>query len=404
VLHHKRSFFPLELKEQVGDAAELLWLVSGTDPDSVTERQLLRRLGTVLDLAGMGIDEAAAALGALRPDGIVSFVDEHIETAAQLAGRLGLRYHSPEVARAVVDKRVQRDRLAGAGVAGPRYVSITTGASVAYVGHAVGDLDFPVVLKPAEGSASRGIRLVESLAELVALPEVASGRFAGVLEEYMPDDPGRDPRFASYLSVESVVSHGAVSHVAITGRFPLASSFRETGNFIPACVDPSETAAITDLAEQAVKALGIVDSVVHTEIKVTPEGPKIIEVNGRLGGRPPFVLLEVSDVNLFAMACAVAVGTPVRVDDLVDCDGVGFLLLVQPPATARSVASIDGLDALGAVPGVRRVNVMRSPGTSIDASAGTGAKVLTVQGRVADHDALAETVKGIERGLTIRYS
>jgi biotin carboxylase len=381
VLHHKRSFFPLELKEQVGDAAELLWLVSGTDPDSVTERQLLRRLGTVLDLAGMGIDEAAAALGALRPDGIVSFVDEHIETAAQLAGRLGLRYHSPEVARAVVDKRVQRDRLAGAGVAGPRYVSITTGASVAYVGHAVGDLDFPVVLKPAEGSASRGIRLVESLAELVALPEVASGRFAGVLEEYMPDDPGRDPRFASYL-------------------FPLASSFRETGNFIPACVDPSETAAITDLAEQAVKALGIVDSVVHTEIKVTPEGPKIIEVNGRLGGRPPFVLLEVSDVNLFAMACAVAVGTPVRVD----CDGVGFLLLVQPPATARSVASIDGLDALGAVPGVRRVNVMRSPGTSIDASAGTGAKVLTVQGRVADHDALAETVKGIERGLTIRYS
>ena len=75
---------------------------------------------------------------------------------------------------------------------------------------------------------------------------------------------------------------------------------------------------------------------------------------------------------------ACAVGTSVRGDVLVDCPGVGFLELEQSPAAARSVASIEGLDVLGAVPSVRRVSVMRLGGASIEAIEGMGAKVLTV--------------------------
>jgi biotin carboxylase len=404
VLHHPRSFFALELREMVDGVADILWVLSGPDCEGPMDPRLLRRLGTVVDIAGMGPDRAAATLAAHRPDGIISFVDDHIEDAAALAERLGLRYHTPEVARSVVDKRVQRTVLAGAGVAGPEFRVIPSGASEEEIVGLGTELGFPVVLKPARGSGSRGIRLARSPEELLAHTSVVGGSFVGIIEELLADDQKRNPAFASYVSVESVVSGGTVSHAAVTGRFPLASGFRETGNFIPAAVEEHELEALTTMAERAIEALGILDSVVHTEIKLTPDGPRLIEVNGRLGGRPPFVLLEVSTVNLFQVACAVAAGTPVRFEGLIKCDGVGFRLMMQPPESARHVVSIDGLQALGKLPDVRQYHLARASGAAVDASEGTDGMVLTIMGRTSDVDALAGIVESIEDTVEIRYS
>jgi biotin carboxylase len=406
VMHHPRSFFPLDLFEQIRGTADLLWVLSGPERDEATDPRLLRRLGTVVDIAGMGRDQAAEALEAHRPEGIVSFVDDHIEDAAALANRLGLRYHTPEVALSVVDKRVQRTLAADAGIPGPSFRVVSQGMSTEVIGHLAAEVGFPVVLKPAKGSGSRGIEIAGSFEELLSLlsfQESAGGSFVGVIEEFLLDDPGRNPTFASYVSVESVVSHGRMSHVAVTGRFPLASAFRETGNFIPAAEEASTLAAVTTMAGQAIEALGILDSIVHTEIKLTPDGPKLIEVNGRLGGRPPFVLQEVSSVNLFQVACAVAAGHPVCFPRLVECDGVGFWLMFQPPPSARRVASIDGLATVNELSEVKIACVTRSIGAPVDAREGTDSKVLTVRGRTKDLAGLAKTVACIETAVAIRY-
>jgi biotin carboxylase len=406
VMHHPRSFFPLDLYEQVRGAADLIWVLSGQNEDEATDPRLLRRLGTVVDIAGMCVDEAADTLKAHRPEGIVSFVEEHIEDAAALANRLGLRYHTPQVALSVVDKRVQRTLAAEAGIPGPSFRVVSEGTPIEEIGRLAAEVGFPVVIKPARGSGSRGIESVDSYEELVSLlslDESAVGSFVGVIEEFLLDDPDRNPTFASYVSVESVVSHGRVSHVAVTGRFPLASSFRETGNFIPAAEDTSTLFAVTTMAGHAIEALGIFDSIVHTEIKLTPEGPKLIEVNGRLGGRPPFVLQEVSSVNLFQVACAVAAGRPVCFRRLVECDGVGFWLMFQPPPSARRVTSIDGLSTVNELSEVKSACVTRSVGAAVDAREGTDAKVLTVRGRTKDLAGLAKTVASIETAVSIRY-
>jgi biotin carboxylase len=394
----------MELYEQVGGAAELLWVLSSPERSGLTEPRLLNRLGTVVDIAGMGPDQAAETLGAHAPDGIVSFVDEHIEEAAALAQRLGLPYHTPEVALSVVDKRVQRTLAADAGIPGPDFRVVSPGASKEQVGQLAAEVGFPVILKPSRGSASRGIKQAGSYEELVSLlANGEGGCFDGVVEELLPDDPTRNPTFASYVSVESVVSHGVVSHVAVTGRFPLASAFRETGNFIPAAEDGCTLEVLTTMAGRTIKALGILDSVVHTEIKLTPDGPKLIEVNGRLGGRPPYVLLEVSSVNLFQVACAVAAGVPVRFDGLVECCGVGFRLMLQPPLSARRVVSIDGLESVKELPGVSHVLVSCSIGDTVDTSEGTDSRVLTVQGRTGNIADLPGTLASIESFLKIGY-
>ena len=58
---------------------------------------------------------------------------------------------------------------------------------------------------------------------------------AMLLEEYLPDGPPMPEGFeADYVSVETIVEAGRMTHLAITGRFPVAPPFRETGFFIPA--------------------------------------------------------------------------------------------------------------------------------------------------------------------------
>ena len=379
VLHHARSFFPLELFQQVGDCAELLWVVDADLSGVPATDRILRRLGSVVDIAGLDMDKAAFCLADHEPDGIVSFVDDHLETAAALATRLNLRYHSPEVAGILVDKRRQRAALHQAGVPGPNFWSVAAGVTSTQAADLAQRITYPAVLKPAEGSGSRGIHLVRTPGDLLSL---LAGEAAGgdcIVEEYLYDDSTIDPTFASYLSVESVISAGRVSHVAITGRFPLAEPFRETGNFIPAMLDRRLRQPVLAMVDDAIDALGITTAVIHTEIKLTPDGPKLIEVNGRLGGRPPFVLRSVSNVNLFQIACRVAVGAPVGVDGLAHCSDVGFWLMLQPPLSARCVAMVEGLNELSGRYGVETVSLMRGPGQAVDWREGTDSQVATVR-------------------------
>jgi biotin carboxylase len=403
VLHHPRSFFPLDLFQEVGESAEILWVVDEAVSGDVATCQLLRHLGTVVDITHLDPDRAARCLADHRPDGIVSFVDDHLETAAALAARLSLPYHSPEMAAVLVDKRRQRAALHQAGIPGPDFWPVSAGLTPSQAADLARRITYPCVLKPAEGSGSKGMHLVGSPGELLSLLAGSVASTDCIIEEYLYDDPSLERWFASYLSVESVISAGRVSHVAITGRFPLADPFRETGNFVPGILDPHLHRPVLRMADDAIDCLGITNAVIHTEIKLTSDGPRLIEVNGRMGGRPPFVLHSVLPVNLFQVACQVAVGTPVEIDGMADCRGVGFWLMLQPPTSARRVANVEGLDDLCGSHGVESVRLDQRPGEAVDWRDGTDSHVVTVRGRVADHRALEGAIGSIRRKVRIGY-
>jgi biotin carboxylase len=399
VLHHPNSFFPLDLRAEVGDAAELVWVVDSTMVPEET-LLLLRRIGEVVDTAGARLEATAEALADLGVEGVVSFVDDYIENAAELAALLGLRYHTPEVARTLVNKQRQRAVLAAAGIPGPAFWTAPGDLDEPAAAELAARVAYPAVVKPALGSGSRDICLVRTPSELRAV--LADGPDHGlVIEEYLVDEADHEPWYASYLSVESVVSEGRIGHVALTGRFPLAEPFRESGNFIPALCPAGQVPELLSLVDDTLQALRITDSLTHTEIKLTPDGPRVIEVNGRLGGRPPFVLTSVSDTNLFRIACAVALGVPVHIEGLARCDGVGFWLMLHAPMEARRLDAVVGSDDVAAFDAVSEVRINRCPGESLDWREGTDGKIVTIRGTVGDHDELRETVARIRASVTI---
>lgn len=402
VLAEPAGFSPMLLAEAARGLCRPVWLV-GWAGRPVGPRRVLSRLGDVVDLTGLDDDQAVAAAAAARLDGVVVFNDPPQRLAARIAGALGLPFHDEATAAALSDKGVQRCRLRQGGVPVPRFTTVHP-AEAARRGWAPGgEVGFPAVLKPREGAASRDTYRVDSLEELRAtLGSCRDEPF--ILEEFLDTRPGWDPRSAAMVSVESLVLDGRAHHLALTGRFPLAPPFRETGSFLPAAVpDPEPVLA---MATAAAAALGARHGALHTEIKLTGAGPRIIEVNGRIGGGIPGLLQRVGGPPLVRLAMRAALGLPVEESALALVPGppVAFTAWWPAPEGASALAGVDGLDAVRELAGVDEIRLNRQPGEPVDPREGgiLGA-VVAVDGLVADHAALWELLAGIAGTMRLRY-
>ncbi len=392
--------------EAAADMCSILWLVDGDDPSVRDDRRALEHFGQVVDLGGIPPGLWADAVAPFRPDGIVTFSDERMVDLARLAEDLGLQFHRPEVAQRLTDKAVQRDALRRGGLPVPGSTILEGGLADDEVRSRAGDVRFPAILKPLHGTDSRTTVRVDDAEEVLsALRSLFSAaRPDMVVEEYLADTaPCLGEGFANYLSVESVVSAGCIEHFAVTGRFPLAPPLRETGFFIPADLTPQQRAAAMEVATAALRAIGVETGCVHTEIKFTPDGPRIIEVNGRLGGGVPLMLEMVTGASAPRLAMEVALGRPADITALVATNGIAFRLLFHAPLTARKVLAVDGLERVGRRPGVRSVTLHREPGTEIDWRTGTNDYVYSVIGVADDYDQLRDIAGVAEATVQTRF-
>lgn len=388
VPYGERSVAFLQLVAAAEDLCDLAWLVHSDEPDGGVPPRLLRRFGPVVD--GAGKDEASLAdeVAALGPDGVVAFRDADLVRVAGLAARLGLPFHTPAVARRLADKAEQRRALHAAGLPVPRVWEIPARPDAAFVADVAARTTYPVVVKPRTGSGSRHTFLVHDawelrrvLAWLEATPEPL------VAEEYLRSRPGaeRDP-FADYVSVETLADGTGRHHVAVTGRLRPAPPFRETGFFIPSTLAAAEQEDVQALASAALGALGVEVGCVHTEIKLTPDGPRVLEVNGRMGGGVHEMLQVAAGADLLRACLQVALGEPTGLTGPLDCRRIGYRLFLQPPTSARRVRTVDGLQKVAALPGVDSVSVHLGPGEAVDAREGTRAFVAAVVGCAESHD------------------
>ncbi|MDN3259812.1 ATP-grasp domain-containing protein [Streptomyces sp. CSDS2] len=407
VVYENGSVSPLELAAAAhGHCA----LVLVCDPASASVRSalpLLRETGTVVTYdAGTPLEETAARLRELGVDGITTFSDLTIELTAGLARVLGLEFHSPLTAALLVDKHRQRARLAEAGLPAPRHGALRAGAGEERVREAVTAVGVPAVVKPRRGAGSRNTVLVGTVEEGVRA--VTGLHRAGepelVLEEYLVGDPSVAGRhWGDYVSVESVVNAGQVTHIGVTGKPPLLEPFRETGAFFPADLPGPVRAEVLEATADALRALGVSGGITHTEFKLTADGPRLIEVNGRLGGFVNDVVGRATGFSLLRTALDCALGILPGPLTVPSPQRVAYQRFLAPPMGARAVSSVSGIKEARALPGVRRVELAKSAGQPVDWRQGTQAFVGIVYGDAPDHAALAERLTLLDTVLCVAY-
>jgi glutathione synthase/RimK-type ligase-like ATP-grasp enzyme len=400
VMYEAGAFSPFEIKEAAHGLCELVWVIGWSSPLDRGLARLLPRLGTVLDVAGLDQDEIVARLREAGVDGIVVFSDVGQQPAAEIAAALGLPFHSPRTALLLRDKFEQRLALRAGGLPVPAVLSVCPRS----VGcrEAAEDLEmtWPAVLKPRRGSGGRETFLVSGPEELVSVLDDASEQEEFILEEYLPD---RDDRIggqvAAMVSVELIVVDGVAHHIAVSGRFPIVPPLRENGGFLPSHLDAEESAEVIDVAKRAATALEVVRGVLHIEIKQTPAGPRIIEVNGRVGGVVPTLLAGVGGPPLLSWALRLALGLDIPAfTPIVSGPRVAFYYAWLPPVGEYVVREVECFDAVRAIPQVDRAWLNREPGDRVSSrEGGMFGHLAAAYGAVESHEDLWPLADELQR-------
>ena len=394
IFYDEASAPVFELVAAARDLCRILWLVGWSRHQP--GRRMLSRFGEVMDFDGKSSTEIVDQVVASAPDGVIVFSDSPLLLAAEAACRLGLAFHSPTTARLLVDKLAQRQALREAGLPVPVFEPV--GPSTPDV-----QVPFPAVLKPRSGEGSRDVFLVETFDELSAALSRCSPKQEFMLEELLLDRSAPGSPSADIVSVESIVDGADIQHVMVTGRLPFAPPFRETGSFLPSNLTSSDWDAVTALAGEAAKALAITTGVLHTEIKLTPQGPRLIEVNGRLGGEITSLLSRAGGPSLTHWAMKLALGLDIGRFPHISTSRVAFFRLIVAPVSATKISSIDGVAELSDLAGINSVEMRLQPGDNVDAQMGFMGYVLKLDGVVDSHAQLFSLMDTIESTLTLKW-
>jgi predicted ATP-grasp superfamily ATP-dependent carboligase len=371
----------------------------------------LREIATVCDITGLGGADLVDLVERLDLDGITTFSESRLNVTANLAQRRGLPYLSVAAARALTDKYVQRRILAEAGVQATRCRVVH---DVADLGAALAEVGLPAILKPRSGAASAYTCRVDTAAEAAArlgdflerLPAASVSAPAQrdfVVEEMLMGDPTvAGAGWGDYVSVESVTSHGVVRHVEITGKFPLADPLRETGYVVPCTLADPVREQVLALTEASILALKVQHGTTHIEVKLTPHGPRIIEVNGRLGGYVADIVSRARGIDLVRATLAVALGRAAEVPPAT-YRRYAFQYFITPPMSAAMLRRLDGVAELSAHRGIQLVETFKRVGERLDWRNGTLTYLGIVHGSAHDHEGVLDLVDLVDRTLQIEY-
>ncbi len=205
--------------------------------------------------------------------------DMPMQSVAVVSHEMGLVGISEETALKATNKAFMRDALKEAGVPVPLYFRVKGKDEFKTAVESIQNAGYKCIVKPADNSGSRGVDLLRDDTDLDAAYDYTIRYSRGgeiVVEEYMEGPE---------VSVETLAVDGDVHVIQITDKLTTgAPCFVEMGHSQPSQLSEDTKRKISEVAIAANKAIGIQNGPSHTEIKVTIDGPKIVELGARLGG------------------------------------------------------------------------------------------------------------------------
>jgi formate-dependent phosphoribosylglycinamide formyltransferase (GAR transformylase) len=402
VVYDRGAAMPWDIVDAATAYGDVVFLCDGRSAHARDLLPLMRELAEthVVDTAKEAVDR----LTATPVCGVVTFSDSTLLLASGVAAHFDCRFHTADVALALTDKRRQRELLSAGGLPVPDLRVLDEPRALADAAAAIG---FPCIVKARRSSEGRNSHRVDDAAGAEALATALDGSWAeagGFLVEqlFVGDQAVAGPAWGDYVSVESLVLDGRVAHVAVLGKFPLLPPFRETGQFLPSTLAPAAEESARTVARKAIAALGIRHGTCHTELKLTDDGPRIIEVNGRLGGAVTPLLKASCGVSLLEMTIAAAVGAHDDLTELLEqadrVNALSYQIKCYAPSTEHGVHHVSrvlGLDRTHRMRGVTAAYPTKRRGDRIHPALGSAGDIAHVYGVTGDHTELAGVFKEV---------
>ncbi|KAM6157446.1 carnosine synthase 1 isoform 1-T2 [Rhynchocyon petersi] len=309
----------------------------------------------------------------LQLDGCFSYWDDCLVLTALLCQELGLPCSPPAAMRLAKQKSCTQLHLLSRR--GPPWPAPSLHAvpccplqSQADVERAVRQVPLPGVMKLEFGAGAVGVRLVEDAPQ-------CHEHFSRIARDLQgeADHPGIGLGWGNAMllmefvegtehDVDLVLFGGQLLAAFVSDNGPTRlPGFTETAACMPTGLAPEQEAQLVQAAFRCCLGCGLLDGVFNVELKLTSVGPRLIEINPRMGG---FYLrdwiLELYGVDLLLAAAMVACGLRPALPAHPRARGhlVGVMCLVSQHLQAlSSSASRETLQALHDR-GVLRLNVL----------------------------------------------
>ncbi|XP_023566533.1 carnosine synthase 1 isoform X3 [Octodon degus] len=298
----------------------------------------------------------------LQLDGCFSYWDDCLVLTALLCQELGLPCSPP--AAMCLAKQKSRTQLHLSCRHGPPWPAPSLHAvaccpleSEADVERAVHQVPLPGVMKLEFGAGAVGVRLVEDVSQ-------CHEHFSRIAHDLQgeADHPGIGLGWGNAMllmefvegtehDVDLVVFGGRLLAAFVSDNGPTRlPGFTETAACMPTGLTPEQEAQMVQAAFRCCLGCGLLNGVFNVELKLTGAGPRLIEINPRMGG---FYLrdwiLELYGVDLLLAAAMVACGLRPALPTHPHARGhlVGIMCLASQHLQAlSSTASRETLQAL----------------------------------------------------------
>lgn len=302
-------------------------------------------------------------------DGVMTLAtDMPMRSVAAVAKEMNLIGIDEDTALRATNKVEMRVALQAAKVPIPKFFKAANEEE--YI-KAVKEFSVPFIVKPADSSGSRGIFEVLDITnqELIQEAYKYCRPFSTVgdvvVEEYM-----NGPE----VSVETLSIDGECHVIQITDKLTTgAPHYVEMGHSQPTRHKKELVERIGEVAKAANKAIGITNGPSHTEIIITSEGPKIVEIGARLGGDNITTHLVPLSTGINMVECCIKIALGEHPDIKPRWEkGAAIRYFEQH---AGIVKNIDGIEEAKQIPGIKQISIVHDIGEEVTEVTSSGARI-----------------------------
>lgn len=311
-----------------------------------------------LVISTIDIPNVVKAAEKYQIDGVMTLAsDMPMRTVAAIVKKLGLIGISDDTALKATNKAIMRQALSDHGVPIPKFYTATNEEEYVAAVKEIERMGYRCIVKPADNSGSRGVKFLESFDEEIVRAAYKYSRTYSrngdvVVEEYMEGPE---------VSVETLSINGKCNIIQITDKLTTgAPYFVEMGHNQPSKLSPEICKQIEKVSIAANKAIGITDGPSHTEIKVTAEGPKIVELGARLGGDNITTHLVPLSTGVDMIECCIRIALGEEPDITPKFHKASAIRYIR--SNVGVIEEINGLKEAESVPGIRQVSIVHGVG------------------------------------------
>lgn len=319
--------------------------------------------------------------------------DMPIITVAKVSEELGLVGVDLDTAIKATNKSIMRETLKKAGVPVPLFFKANNLEECLIAVREIKEKGYKCILKPSDNSGSRGIVLLSDFDDTTIKKSYEYSKNKSRNKTVMVEEFMEGPE----VSVETISIEGKCNIIQITDKITTgAPYFVEMGHSQPSSLGMETIEKIKAIAIDANKAIGIKNGPSHTEIKVTKNGPKIVEIGARLGGDNITTHLTPLSTGVDMVENCIKIALGEKTDIKIKYNKASAIRYFSQ--SYGKIKTIKGIEEAKKIPGIRQVSIIHGEGETLNGIKSSSDRAGFIIGQA---DNIKDTISIIQKALSI---